>query len=168
MRDGRVAVYDGEGWEPRFWAGINLGATTPGHFPGDLSPTKEDYLRWFPMMKEMNADVVRVYTILPPHFYEALYEYNRGRDEPLWLMQGIWSPEEELIGEDEEGNDAYAPEISDAFEAEIRDAVRVVHGDATIESRFGKASGEYETDVSRYVVGWIVGTESPTRRTSGS
>ena len=159
VRDGRVALYDGEGWEPRFWNGVNLGATTPGHFPGDLSPTKEDYLRWFPMMKEMNADVVRVYTILPPHFYEALAEYNERNEDPLMLMQGIWSPEEELIGEDETGRDAYDPGITEAYHAEIRDAARAVHGDATIRSRFGRASGEYTADVSPYMVGWIVGTE---------
>jgi len=115
VRDGRVAVYDGEGWEPRYWTGVNLGATTPGNFPGDLSPTKEDYLRWFPEMKEMNVDVLRVYTILPPHFYEALDEFNERRKDPLWLLQGIWSPEEELIGREQEGRDAYAPEITDAF-----------------------------------------------------
>ena len=55
-------------------------------------------------MKEMNVDVVRVYTILEPEFYEALEDFNAGRGEdPLWLIQGVWSPEEELIGEDEEG-----------------------------------------------------------------
>lgn len=159
VRDGRLAAYDGEGFEPRFWTGVNLGATTPGYFPGDLSPTKEDYLRWFPRMKEMNVDVVRVYTILPPHFYEALAEFNRGRRDPLWLMQGVWSPEEELIGEDQTGRDAYDPAISGAFEAELKDAVRAVHGDAVIEAEFGKASGEYDTDVSEYMLGWILGTE---------
>lgn len=51
-------------------------------------------------MREMNTDVVRVYTILPPHFYEALYEFNSTREDTLWLIQGIWSPEEELIGAD--------------------------------------------------------------------
>lgn len=89
VRDGEIAIYDGDGWESRFWTGINLGATTPGHFPGELSPSKEDYLRWFPKMKEMNIDVLRVYTILPPHFYEALDEFNSGRDDPLWLTRHL-------------------------------------------------------------------------------
>ena len=105
--DGRLAVYDGTNWNAQFWNGVNLGPTLPGHSPGDLAPSKEDYLRWFEQMKEMNTDVVRVYTILPPHFYEALYEFNSTREDTLWLIQGIWSPEGKLIGDDEAGRNAY-------------------------------------------------------------
>lgn len=159
VRDGDTAIYDGDSWESRFWTGINLGATTPGHFPGELSPSKEDYLRWFPKMKEMNIDMLRVYTILPPHFYEALEEFNSGRDDPLWLTQGIWSPEEELIGEDKTGRDAYEDDISKAFDAEIQDAVGAVNGDVEIAPEYGKASGKYTTDVSPYILGWILDTE---------
>jgi hypothetical protein len=157
--DGRLTIYEGESWQPRFWNGIDLGATLPGYAPGDLAPTKEDYLRWFPQMEEMNVDVLRVYTVLPPHFYEALEEFNSTREDPLWLIQGVWSPEEELTGEDELGRDAYTPEITEKFENEISDAVHVVHGDANLPETFGHASGEFETDVSRYMLGWMVGTE---------
>ncbi|MGB8954845.1 MAG: S-layer homology domain-containing protein [Tumebacillaceae bacterium] len=154
-----LAVWDGKQWQSQFWRGVNLGATTPGHYPGELSPTKQDYLRWFAQMKEMHVDLVRVYTILPPYFYEALEEFNAGRQEPLWLMQGIWSPEEEMIGEDEKGRDAYDPLITDTFTREIQDIVKVVHGDITLPSRSGHASGTYRTDVSPYLLGWVVGTE---------
>jgi hypothetical protein len=34
-----------------------------------------------------------------------------------------------------------------------------VHGDANLPETFGHASGEFETDVSRYMLGWMVGTE---------
>ncbi|MCI3926920.1 stalk domain-containing protein [Paenibacillus sp. TRM 82003] len=159
VRDGEIAVYTGAGWEPRFWRGVNLGVTTPGHYPGELSPTKADYTRWFGQMKEMNTDMVRVYTILPPHFYEALAAFNLTRKDPLYLMQGVYTPEEAMIGENGEGADAYAAGIADVFAAEIRDAVRVVYGDAVLPARPGHASGTYKTDVSRYLVGWLVGTE---------
>jgi hypothetical protein len=114
-------------------------------------------------MSEMNTDVVRVYTILNPEFYEALEDYNTGRagrgDEPLWLVQGIWTPEEEFIGEDEKGNDAYSPEITQEFEKEIRDTVMVVHGDARLPEKPGHASGSFGADVSPYMLGWMVDTE---------
>jgi len=61
-----LAVYDGSEWDEQFWTGMNLGATLPGHSPGELAPTREDYLRWFAQMKEMNIYVLRVYTILNP------------------------------------------------------------------------------------------------------
>ena len=159
VKDANLAVYDGSGWKAQFWDGVNLGATLPGHSPGELAPNKKDYLRWFGQMKEMNVDTVRVYTILDPEFYEAFREFNSGQEEPLWLVQGIWSPEEELIGEDEKGRDAYTPEIMETFEAEISDAVSVVHGDADLPERPGHASGRYGADVSEYMLGWMLGTE---------
>ena len=157
--DSHLAVYDGTNWSTQFWNGVNLGATLPGHSPGDLAPSKDDYLRWFEQMREMNTDVVRVYTILPPHFYEALYEFNSTREDTLWLIQGIWSPEEKLIGDDEMGQNAYDTDITEQYHREISNAVRAVHGDAYIPQSFGHASGEYETDVSEYMLGWMVGTE---------
>lgn len=79
--DGHLAVYDGTNWNTQFWNGVNLGATLPGHSPGDLAPSKKDYRRWFEQITDegMNTDVLRVYSILPPHFYEALYESNSTR-----------------------------------------------------------------------------------------
>ncbi len=159
VKDAQLAIYDGTGWETRFWDGMNLGATLPGHEPGELVPTKEDYLRWFPQIKNMNVDVLRVYTILNPEFYDALEEFNSTREDPLWVIQGVWSPEEELTGNDLEGRDAYTPEITEIFHNEASDAVSVVHGDADIPERPGHASGRYRSDISRYMLGWIVGTE---------
>ena len=159
VKNTHLAVYDGKSWDSRFWTGMNLGATLPGHAPGELAPTKEDYLRWFPQMKEMNVDVLRVYTILNPEFYEALEEFNSSREDPLWLIQGVWSPEEELMGENEEGRDAYTPHVTQTFRGEISDAVHVVHGDADLPERPGHAGGRYRADVSEYMLGWIVGTE---------
>jgi len=158
-QNGRLAVYDGTSWQPRFWNGINFGATKPGHYPGELATSKDDYLRWFPQMKQMNVNVVRVYTILPPDFYEALDAFNQNRKDPLLLLQGVWTPEEELIGKEREGNDAYRTDISDTFHSEIVNAVKAIHGDVTLPSGPGHASGTYKTDVSRWLLGWIIGTE---------
>lgn len=159
VKDANLAVYDGQEWKAQFWNGVNLGATVPGHSPGEFAPTREDYLRWFGQMKEMNVDTVRIYTILDPEFYEAFENFNSQQEEPLWLVQGIWSPEEELIGEDDQGRDAYSPEITNTFKAEISDVVSVVHGDADLEPRRGHASGRYRADVSEYMLGWMLGTE---------
>ncbi|MGC5326113.1 hypothetical protein ACPW7N_11610 [Brevibacillus sp. SYSU BS000544] len=158
VENGKIALYDGKTWKSGFWAGINLGATTPGHYPGELTPTRTDYLRWFRQMQEMNISVIRIYTILPPVFYDALAEYNRDKSKPLLFFQGIWSPEEEMIGNGN-GNDAYKESITKKFQQEIQNAVRVVHGDITIAEVRGHASGEYRTDVSPYLLGWITGTE---------
>lgn len=158
-----ISAYTGEGFEARFWNGANLGATLPGHDPGELAPAESDYLRWLSQMADMNVDAVRIYTILNPEFYTALSKFNaeqqRADEEPIRIIQGIWSPEEDLIGEDETGRDAFSNGVPAKFDAEIRDAVKVIHGDARIPARPGHASGVYRTDVSSYVMGWMVGTE---------
>ncbi|CAG7639194.1 hypothetical protein PAESOLCIP111_04019 [Paenibacillus solanacearum] len=159
VKDGRLQVYDGTGWKPEFWTGVNMGATTPGHAPGELAPTQADYLRWFAQIKDMNADVVRVYTILPPFFYEALAEFNAGRKDPLYILQGVWSPEEHLIGADGGGQDAFQEDAVAVFQQEIQDAVGAVHGKLKRKAKAGHASGKYTADVSPYVLGWVVGTE---------
>lgn len=159
VQNGRLATWDGQAWRAPFWTGVNLGATTPGHFPGELSPTRREYRRWFGQMKRLGIRAARIYTILPPAFYEELVAFNRRQREPLWLIQGIWSPEEELTGATQEGSDAWTESITQTFLTEIESAVRVIHGDATLPKQRGKAGGRYKTDVSPYLLGWLVGTE---------
>ncbi|GAA3411371.1 hypothetical protein ACFFNY_19905 [Paenibacillus hodogayensis] len=148
--------YENGEWKPFLVKGIDLGATVPGHDPGELAVTKEQYTRWFGQIAATGANTIRVYTILPPYFYEALVAFNRKHaDTPLYLMQGIWSPEEKLI----ELKDAYLPEIKEAFEEEIVHAVGAVYGDTTIPPKPGKASGKYKANAGPYVIGWHLGTE---------
>ncbi len=152
----KIEIYRNQAWQPFFVKGVNLGASLPGHYPGELPISKEDYLRWFAQIDAMGANVIRVYTIHAPVFYEALVEYNRHKDgEPLYLMQGIWSPEEKLS----EKKDAYLPEIREEFRQEIADAVGAVYGKITIPEKSGKASGKYRANAGQYLIGWHTGTE---------
>jgi hypothetical protein len=57
-----------DGFQPRFWPGVNLGSTVPGRFPGELAQTRADYRRWLPEMAALGTRALRVYTILPPSF----------------------------------------------------------------------------------------------------
>jgi hypothetical protein len=155
--DGRsIAAATKDGFAPLFWAGVNLGPTVPGRQPGEVAATREDYDRWFTGMGEFGARVVRIYTILRPSFYEALASYNSSHaDRPIFLIQGVWVPEEELIAT---GN-AYDPSVTDGFKAEIADAVDVVHGDARLPERPGHAGGEYRSDVARWLLAFSIGIE---------
>ncbi len=148
--------YDGK-WEKKFLKGVNIGAAKPGYFPGELAITKEEYLRWFQHISEMNAEVIRVYTTLKPAFYDALLEYNQKAEKPLYLIQGVWVKEETMA----ELNDAYAngEQIKNDFIKDATDLVDVLHGNATLPVKNGFASGEYKSDVSQYVIGWLMGIE---------
>src|SRR5690606_2948949 len=53
----------------------------------------------------------------------------------------------------------YDPAFTDAFDAELRDAVGAVYGDLTRPPTPGRASGTWTADVSPWLVGWIAGVE---------
>ncbi|WP_053227785.1 hypothetical protein [Solirubrobacter soli] len=145
-----------QGKTPSFWAGVNLGATLPGHAPGELAPSRADYDRWLTGIGDLDAKVVRVYTILRPAFYDALAAYNqRHPNAPLHFIQGVWIPEEEFLAT----QNAYDPSVTNGFDAEIEDAVKVVHGGVTLPKRPGHASGTYRSDVSKWLLAWSPGIE---------
>ncbi|MEW6581917.1 MAG: hypothetical protein AB1416_04070 [Actinomycetota bacterium] len=150
---------------PRFWAGVNLGSTVPGTQPGEVAPTRRDYDRWLAGMGAMGVDVLRIYTILRPGFYDALRAYNLahpGRE--IWVVHGVWIPEERFL----ETRDLYDPEVVAGFRAEIADAVAVVHGDATLPVRRGHAGGRYASDISPWLLAWSPGVEWDPEATADS
>ncbi|MCR5692341.1 MAG: family 2 glycosyl transferase [Eubacterium sp.] len=149
-------VYDGENFQDMFLKGVNLGAGVPGHFPGELAITKSQYQAWFRQISEMNANCIRVYTIQSPEFYQALYEFNLSAKKPLYLFHGTWL-EENLI---KKKFDAFDKKLRQYLRQEEEDVIDVIHGNCTIEAREGHASGTYRYDVSKWVIGWILGMES--------
>src|SRR3990172_6453230 len=140
--------------KPFFIKGVNLGFGLPGKYPTEFPEDINTYLEWFRMIKEMNANVIRTYTILPPQFYKALRQFNQGRkgEDNLFLMQGIWV---ELPESDNFREAGYMDEVT----KEIRNAIDAVHGDASIPHRYGHAHGIYTDDVSNYATGFIFGRE---------
>ncbi|MCM8709818.1 family 2 glycosyl transferase [Clostridium sp. SYSU_GA19001] len=142
-------------WKKEFIKGVNIGAGKPGSFPGELSITKEEYLRWLKYIGKMNANTIRVYTILKPAFYEALYEYNRNNAEPIYVMHGVWVNEEDISSLE----DAYNSKITERFKQDIKSIIDIIHGNAVISEEKGHASGIYTKDVSQYVSAWILGIE---------
>lgn len=150
-------IYQNGKWEKKFLKGVNIGAAKPGHFPGELAITKEEYLRWFKEISAMNADVIRVYTTLKPDFYDALYEYNKSAKKPLYLLQGVWISEEDIAAV----GDAYGDneKIMKAFINDSKDLVDIFHGNKTLPKKDGFASGTYKSDISQYVIGWVLGIE---------
>ena len=151
-----LSVYNGEDFEDIYLKGVNLGLGKPGYFPGEAAITKEEYARWFKQISEMNANCIRVYTVQPPEFYEAFYEFNQTAENPLYLFHGTWYDETRLV----ETADAFDEQLYTILEEDMRDIVDLLHGNCTIKEQTGKAYGTYRYDVSSYVIGWILGIES--------
>jgi len=150
-----LQIYRNGKWTNLLIKGVNMGISKPGAFPGETAITKEQYFRWFKQIGAMGANAVRIYTIHPPAFYEAFYEYNQIAARPLYLFHGVWVNEETLL----RTNDAFAKANTDEFVAEIKRTIDIVHGKANVPKRRGHASGVYRYDISPYVLGWIFGIE---------
>lgn len=148
-------VYEDGNWQAFTAKGVNMGMAKPGTFPGEAAITREEYARWFKAIGDMNANAVRVYTLHPPAFYEAFAHYNRTAEKPLYLYHGVWIDEEPL----EHTLDAFTPEITQRFQREMKKVADAIHGNAQVEEEPGHASGDYTADISKYVIGWMIGIE---------
>ncbi|PRR81687.1 family 2 glycosyl transferase [Clostridium vincentii] len=148
-------IYKDNTWQKEFIMGVNMGAAKPGYFPGEFGITKEDYLRWFKYISDMNSNTIRIYTILNPEFYDAFYEYNESAVNTLYLIQGVWINESDIA----KYKDAYNPQIESNFKEEIETTIDVLHGNKIIKKVPGNACGIYEKDVSKYVLGYVLGIE---------
>ena len=156
--DGRDFAVFAEGrWQKKFLKGVNMGVAKPGAFPGEHAITKAEYLRWFQNISDMNADVIRVYTTQNPDFYDALLAFNKTAKKPLYLLHGVYMREEAiLVLEDAHSNRS---QIKQEFITDALELVDVLHGRAKLPEKPGRASGEYKSDISEYVIGWILGIE---------
>ena len=132
--------------------GVNMGLALPGKFPAEFPIDKSLYAKWFALIGEMNANVIRMYTIVPPVFYEALREYNLAHPEkPLYILHGVWT-------ELPEGHE-YSGAFEDGFFAEAKRVIDLLHGNVRIARQPGHAFGSYDADVSPWLLGLIIGRE---------
>jgi hypothetical protein len=147
-------VRNGAGrFEPFFVKGINLGAALPGRFATEAPRDVGVYADWLDTIEGLGANVVRVYTLLPPEFYRALVVHNARTDaRPLRLLQGVWA---ELPDGGDFGDERYLSELH----AEIARVIDALHGDLATPPRPGHASGHFDADVSPWLLGYILGRE---------
>ena len=152
---GRFALHTAGG-DMTFLPGVNLGSTTPGHQPGELSITAAQYRSWFAAMGWLGIRVVRIYTIHPPAFYQELAHHNAANpDRPLYLMQGVYLPDDSYL----EQRNLFNGMVTAGFQRELRDAAAAVSGDLARSPQRGRASGTWDTDVTPWLTGWIIGVE---------
>ena len=152
-RGQRFEISTAQGWLPFYIQGVNLGVALPGKYPSEFPADSVRYAGWLDTLAAMNANTLRLYTILPPSFYRALRGWNLAHpDRALWLIHGVWT---ELPPRDNFDDRAWKTEFQD----EMRRVVDLLHGAVTIPPRPGHAAGRYDADVSRWVLGYIIGRE---------
>lgn len=151
-----IQLHTPEGWQPFAIRGVDLGSGQPGSWSTDYAVDQETYLRWFGQMQEMGANVIRIYAIQSPDFYRALKAYNESAAAPLYLLQGVWV------------NDYAQNSHMDAFDTAFQQRL-ILDCKATVDALHGKrfiltndagsGSGLFLTDVSPWVLGYVIGSE---------
>lgn len=156
--EGKQILLNEDGkFEPFEIKGVDLGSGYPGEWSTDFNIDKDTYLRWFKMMQEMGVNTVRIYTIQSQPFYEAFYEYNKDRENPLYLLHGVWVNDHVMNSY----KDAYHKDFYDTFLSDCKVMVDVIHGNRKINlGRLSSAGhGSYLKDISPWVIGYILGVE---------
>lgn len=138
-------------WKKFFVKGINLGLGLPGYFPGEFPIEKGTYLKWFEKIHELGINSIRIYTLHPPNFYEALSQFNRS-SRRLYLFQGIWV---ELPTKNNLNESSYLKDIQE----NIRHTIDAIHGAISLPEKKGRASGHYRHDVSSLALAFLFGRE---------
>ena len=147
-------VYSGGAWTGHLVKGVNIGASMPGHWFGELSITEDMYKRWFDEIGRMNANTLLVYTLLNPDFYQALDSYNRAHpDRRLWLIQQVWPLDQAVT------SDLYNPVLVNTYRREMGLDVAALMGKINIKERAGLAWGKYTANVLPYLLGMVIGRE---------
>ena len=121
--------------------GVELSPSLPGNMVWDFAPNTYDYLRWFGHIYEMGANTILAQSIMDPDFYNALYKFNTTNDSPLLLLQGVYG-----------GHDYRR------LTSRLKEAVDIIHG-SRINPLGAQGLDIFRADVSRWVVGLLVGAE---------
>ncbi|MEG0371725.1 MAG: family 2 glycosyl transferase, partial [Clostridium sp.] len=153
--DKEILLKNGNQFSPFFMKGVNIGAGKPGYFPNEFGITKKEYLKWFDKIANMNVNVIRVYTLLSPEFYEAIFEFNKDRETPLYIIHGVWVNENNI----EDTMNGFNSKIRENFIRDIKSTINVIHGRGYVPLNNDYSNGRYAYDISPYVLGYILGIE---------
>lgn len=155
-----------DGWKDfGQFAGVNFGITKPGYEPGQVILDYNDYMTRFQQLKVLGAHVIRVYSLLQPGFYQALLDWNTNNpDFQVFVLQGTAFPELEM--EHNNGTDAYDKHITELMRTYIETTVAGVYGGGQVVYRYDYSHtppapiyGEYNYDISKYLIGWVIAGE---------
>ncbi|MEG0963060.1 MAG: hypothetical protein RSF88_09400 [Lachnospiraceae bacterium] len=136
----RIEHYENGEWKEFKTAGVVISPC----LPGEKEISKKLYLEWFLEIANMNATVIEVTDKMNPAFYEALYQYNTAKHQPLYLLQGVSLPGQEY----DNMQDAVTGKLEKKLTKAGCEIINVLHG---------VGNSAYVKDVSPWVMGYLVG-----------
>ena len=135
--------------------GVTLNSNLPNSEKREYSPNKDDYLRWLNQIYEMGANTIKLVEVLDSDFYDALYEFNSNNSTPLYIIQGISL----TYYINNNSKDAYDDNYIKMMSERAKTTVDVIHGKKNIILNRGYGLGNYRKDVSKWLIGYIIGEE---------
>lgn len=146
-------VYDGTRWNKFLVRGVDVGIALPGKWFSEFPADDKLYRSWFEEISGLNANTIRVYTLLDPVFYQTLYDFNKSSKKKLMLLQEVW-PDDTVPG-----YNLYDKGYTSSYQREIAMDMEALAGRKNIPERKGRAWGDYNADVTPYVLGVVLGRE---------
>lgn len=151
----RFFALGSENMKSVYAAGVNMGLSTGTTDLGAVDISYDTYMEWLGQISKMNANTVRVFTIMPPQFYKAFYDYNQTSGKKLYLIQGIWFSEDYMT----DPGDCFKGEVIAEFERNAKKITDVIHGEGSYVHYSDRDKEQYIYDVSQYTMGYILGLE---------
>jgi tetratricopeptide (TPR) repeat protein len=151
--DNHIEIQD-NGWKPFPIYGVNIGLGIPGYFPGEYAIGKTTYKQWFASIAEIGFNSIRIYTLHPPAFYEALFEFNAASQKKLYFFQEIWLE----LPEKREGDFNESSYMS-YVKQQIQQSVDAINGHLSLDEKPGYPHGIYRANVSQWLIGYLLGRE---------
>ncbi|MCR1848785.1 hypothetical protein NSA42_05795 [Paeniclostridium sordellii] len=149
-----IYIVKNDKWEKLEIVGVELDSSKPGVFPSENLVSEEDYLRWIKDIYDMGANCIKVSNLMGANFYKALDKFNKGKKNPIYLMQGIYFDEKLL----KNGKDPQGSKASSAFKDNIKLVIDSVHGNPYNKEKTDILQ-VYKTDISKYVIGYSLGIQ---------
>lgn len=149
-----IKIYKNNKWETLNIKGVELNSFKPGYGRFETGISKEEVLNWLDEIGKMNANVIKIPYIQPPSFYSAIYEYNLNRKNPIYIIHEVMLDEKAVL----KNYDAFDDEILKNIKKDIKNTMNVINGQALIINNERSHRGIYLKDVSKYNLGYIVGT----------
>lgn len=141
-------------WKKMNIIGVNLDPAKPGVFPSENIVKEDEYLRWIQYIYDMGINCIRVPNLMSQNFYNSLEKFNKDKENPIYLMQGIYFDEVNL----KDGYDAQSDNLKEIFKKNIKLIIDSIHGNPY---NFDKPDivQFYDTDISKYLLGYTIGIE---------
>lgn len=152
IRDGQLYTSFNKETTPFQFIGMNVTSALPGSFPNEVDLGEETYLEWLQLIQELGVTVLRVPDLMPLNFYKALDKFNENRQEPLYLLQGIYMDDVALA------DGADLQQLEQYYMGKIKKIIDFMYGGAYPGNDLG-VSLQKGVNLSSYLIGYSLGME---------